>query len=147
MDNGDGDWPLEIDHMKDISINWEPHLLDSNKKNSEVSFSYVASDEILQSEQTVQSAIKQSLMVGQSNISTEKEAFFRKLSTSESDSDELHVHKIELGDDKLLTPPKASDLELKIPIDGENAFPFDFGENVVPVHFNSSFSKQDNERD
>ena len=103
MDNDDDDWPLGIDHMKDVSFNWEPHLLDSYKKNSEVSFSYVASDGILQSKQTVQSAIKQSLMVGQSKISTEKEVFFRKISTSESDSEGLHVQKIELGDDKSLT--------------------------------------------
>ena len=147
LDNDDDDWPLGIDHMKDISLNWEPHLLDSGKKNSEVSFSYVASDEILQSKQTVQSAIKPSLRVGQIKISTEKEVFFRKISTSESHSEELHVHKIELGDDKSLTPPKASDLEMKIPIDGENAFPFDFGENVVPVHFDSSFPKQGSERE
>ena len=31
--------------------------------------------------------------------------------------------------------------------DGENVFPFEFGENVMPVQFESSYSKQDNKRE
>ena len=83
---------------------------------------------------TVQSAFEQSLLLRQSNVSTAKEVFPRKSSTTESDTEVLHVHMLELGDDKSLTPPKASDLALKIPIDGGNASPFDIGENVVAVH-------------
>ena len=91
----------------------------------------------------VESAIEWPLMLRQTKISS---AEVRKSSTTESDSEVLHVHKIELGDDKSLTSPRASDLELKIPIDGGNASPFDFGENVVAVHFESSYSKQGHEQ-
>ena len=46
-----------------------------------------------------------------------------------------------------MSPSREIDLELKLLFDGENSFPFDFGENVVPVQFESSYSKQDNERE
>ena len=59
----------------------------------------------------------------------------------------LHNQKVELGNDKSLSLSEASDLKLKLQSDGENAFPFDFGENVVSVHFESSFSKQHSERE
>ena len=90
-----------------------------------------------------ESAIEWPLMLGQTKISS---AEVRKSSTTESDSEVMPVHKIELGDDKSLTSPGASDLELKILIDGGKASPFDFGENVVAVHFESSYFKHGREQ-
>ena len=44
-------------------------------------------------------------------------------------------------------PRKARELELMLQSDGENVLPSDFGEILVSVHFESSFSKQDKERE
>ena len=85
-------------------------------------------------------------MLRQGNVSIAEEVFSRKNSNSESEYEVLHNQKVKLGDDKSLSLSEAIDLELKFQSDGENAFPFDFGENV-PVHFESSFSKQDSERE
>ena len=54
----------------------------------------------------------------------------------------LQIQKVELGDDKSLSPSNARDLELKLQKDGENAFAFDFGEIVVAVHSKRSYSQQ-----
>ena len=108
-----------------------------------MSFFYAESDGIFGSDKNLESAIEWPLMLGQTKISS---AEVRKNSTNESDSEVLHVHKIELDDDKSLTSPRASDLELKIPIQGGNASPFDFGENVVAVVFESSYLKQGHEQ-
>ena len=121
LDNGQQDWPLRIDHEKNGSFNWEPQLLGSDEKNSELCFSYVAIDGIIHSEQSVKNAIEQSLMVGQCEVSTAKEVFLRKISTSEAECEMLHVHKVELGDYKLLIPSKTSDLEMNMPNDGARA--------------------------
>ena len=59
----------------------------------------------------------------------------------------LHIQRGEFGDDKSVSPSREIDLELKLLFDGENSFPFDFGENVVAVHLESSYSKQDNKRE
>ena len=115
----------EPDRKKNISINLEPQLTHSDVKNWKASFFYAESDEIFGSDRIAESAIQWPLMLGQSKISS---AEVLKSSTTESDSEVLHVHKMELGDDKTLTSPRASDLELKIPIDGGNASPFDFGD-------------------
>ena len=140
LDNGDEYYPLGRDRKKDSSLNWEPQLLGSDEKNRELNFSYVASDGILQSEHTVQSAIELSLMLRQSNVS-----FAEEVLNSGSEYEVLRNQKVELGNEKSVSISEASDLELKLQSDGENVFPFDFGENVVSVHFESSFSKQSSE--
>ena len=58
----------------------------------------------------------------------------------------MHVHEKKFGDDKSLMPSKASDLELKMPNNGENGFAYEFEEILVAVQFESSFLKQDAER-
>ena len=110
LDNGDEDWPLGIDRKKDSSLNWEPQLLGSNEKNSEMSFSYVASDGMLQSKQTVPSAIEQSLMLRQRNVSFAEELFSRKSSNSESEYGVLHKQKVELRNDKALSLSETIDV-------------------------------------
>ena len=119
----------------------------SDEKNLKVSFSYAESDGIHWSDQFVQNAIGKSLELGQSKTSAAVEVFFRISSNSKSESEVLHIQKVEFGDDKSLTSSKTRDLELKLPSDGGNACAFDFGENVVPVHLGRSFSKQESERE
>ena len=46
-----------------------------------------------------------------------------------------------------MSPSREIDLELKLQFDGENVFPLDFGEIVVPVQSESSYSNQDNKRE
>ena len=137
----------EPDRQKKCSLSSETQLLQSDEKKLELSFSYAANDETPQSNQFERSAVEQSLMLGQGSVSTPEEILFRKYSTSESDCEVLQIQKGKFGDDKSVSLSKEIDLELKLLIDGENSFPFDFGENVVPVQFESSYSKQDNERE
>ena len=92
-------WCLGIYGKKNSSLNSELQLLHSDEKNWKVSFPYPASNRILQNEQTVQSAIDQSLMVRQSKDSTLKVAFFKKISISEWECEVLHIKKVEFGDD------------------------------------------------
>ena len=136
----------EPDRKKKCSFNSEAQLLHSDEKKLKLSFSYAANDEIPQSNQFERRANEQSLMLGQGSVSTPEEILFREYSISESDCEVLHIQKGEFGDDKSVSPSREIDLELKLLFDGENSFPFDFGENVVPVHFKSSFSKRDNEQ-
>ena len=46
---------------------------------------------------------------------------------------------MEIGDDKPLSHSKASELEQKLPNNGENAFGFGFGENLGALNFKSSY--------
>ena len=137
----------EPDRKKKCSLSSETQLLQSDEKKLELSFSYAANDGTPQNHQFERSAVEQSLMLGQGSVSTPEEILFRKYSTSESDCEVLQIQKGKFGDDKSVSLSKEIDLELKLLIDGENSFPFDFGENVVPVQFESSFSKQDNKRE
>ena len=137
----------EPDRKKNSSLNLEPQQLHSGERNLEASFSYVEDDGILQSKQIVQSAIEHSLMLGQSKVSTAEEILFQKCSTSESDCEVLNIQKGEFGDNKSVSPSTESDLGLKVQKDGKNDCPFDSGENVVPVQFESSYSKQDKKRE
>ena len=123
----------EPDRKKKCSLNSEAQLLHSDEKKLELSFSYAANDGTPQSNQFERSAVEQSLMLGQGSVSTPEEILFRKYSTSESDCEVLQIQKGKFGDDKSVSLSKEIDLELKLLIDGENSFPFDFGENVVPV--------------
>ena len=134
LDIGDQDWPLGRECKKNGPLNSEPQLLHSS------------SNGILQSEQVVQSAIEQSLMVGQSKVSSAEEINFGESSNSELECEVLHIQKGKFHDDKLLSFSKASDLELKLPNDGETACAFDIGEDVVAVLLGSSYPKQDKER-
>ena len=139
------DWPLEIDRKKTSSLNSEPQLLHSEpqlQENWSVCFSCAASDRIVHSKLTVQKAIERSMMVEQSKVST-AEVFFQKSSNRKSECEVLHIQKVEIRDDKSLTPPKTGDVEQKLLKDGENVFAYDFGEKVVTIHFESSYSKQD----
>ena len=139
---------LEVpDRKKKCSLNSEALLLHTDEKKLKLSFSYAANDGTPQSNQFERSANEQSLMLGQGSVSTPEEISFREYSTSESDCEVLHIQKGEFGDDKSLSPSREIDLELKLLFDGENSFPFDFGENVVPVQFETSYSKQDNKRE
>ena len=137
----------EPDRKKICSLNSEAQLLPSDEKKLKLSFPYAANDGTAQSNQFERSANEQSLMLGQGSVSTPEEILFREYSTSESDCEVLHIQKGEFGDDKSVSPSREIDLELKLLFDGENSFPFDFGENVVPVQFESSYSKQDNKRE
>ena len=137
----------EPDRKKKCSLSSETQLLQSDEKKLELSFSYAANDGTPQSNQFERSAVEQSLMLGQGSVSTPEEILFRKYSTSESDCEVLQIQKGKFGDDKSVSLSKEIDLELKLLIDGENSFSFDFGENVVPVQFESSYSKQDNKRE
>ena len=134
MDIGEQEWPLERECNKNRSLNSEPQSLHS------------ASNGILQSEQIVQTAIGQSLTLEQSKVSTAEEVFFGENSNSKLEFEVLHIQKGKFHDNKLLSLSKASDLDLKFPIDGEVACAFDIGENVVAVHLGSSYPTQDNER-
>ena len=139
---------LEEPHRKkNSSLNWEPQLPHSGKRNLEASFSYAESDGILQSKQIVQSSIEQSLMLRQSKVSTAEEILLRKCSTSESDCEVFHIQKGEFGDNKSVLLSRERDLELKFQKDGKNGCPFDSGENVVAEYLESSYFKQDNERE
>ena len=124
-------WPLGRECKKSGPLNSDPQLLHSS------------SNGILQSEQIVQNAIGQSLMFGQSEVSSAEEVFFGE---SELECEVLHIQKGKLHDDKFLSLPKASDLEFKLPNDGETACAFDIGEDVVAKHLESSYAKQKNER-
>ena len=137
----------EPDRKKKCSLSSETQLLQSDEKKLELSFSYAANDGTPQSNQFERSAVEQSLMLGQGSVSTPEEILFRKYSTSESDCEVLQIQKGKFGDDKSVSLSKEIDLELKLLIDGENSFSFDFGMNVVPVQFESSYSKQDNKRE
>ena len=135
LDIREQDWSLGRECKKNNPLNSEPQLLHSS------------SDEILQSKQVVQSAIEQSLMVGQSKISSAEEVNFGESSNSGLECEVLHIQKGKFHDDKLLSLSKASDLDLKFPIVGETACAFDIGEDVVTVLLGSSYPKQDNERE
>ena len=65
------------ERKKNGSLNLEPQLLHSDEKNLAASFSYAGSDGILQSEQTVQNVIEQSLILRQRNVSFAEEVFSR----------------------------------------------------------------------
>ena len=131
LDIGEQDWPLERECKKNSPLNLEPQLLHSS------------SDGILRNEQIVQSAIQQSLMFGQSKVSSAEEVFFGE---SELECEVLHIQKGKFHDDKFLSLSKANDLDLKFPIVGEVACAFDIGEDVVAKHLESSYAKQKNER-
>ena len=81
-------WPLGRECKKSGPINSEPQLLHST------------SNGILQSAQIVQSAIGQSLMFGQSKVSSAEEVFFGE---SELECEVLHIHKGKFHDDKFLS--------------------------------------------
>ena len=112
----------------------------------ELSFPYAANDGTLQTDQFERSAVVQSLMLGQSSVSTADKILFQKCSNSESDCEVLHIRKEEFGDNKSVSPSRKNDLGLKFQKDGKNVCPFHSGRNVVAVNFESSFSKQDIER-
>ena len=111
------------------------------------SFSYAANDGTPQSNQFERSAVELSLMLGQGSVSTPEEIFFREYSTSESDCEVLHIQKGEFGDNKSVSLSKKNDLGLKFQKDEKKDCPFDSGENVVAVHLESSYSKQNNKRE
>ena len=135
LDIGEQNWPLGRERKKNSPLNAEPQLL------------HFASDGILQSEQGVQSAIEQSLMVVQSKVSSAEEVNFGESSNSELECEVLHFQKGKFHDDKFLSLSKASDLHLKFPIVGEVACAFDIEEDVVAKHLESSYPKQHNERE
>ena len=137
----------EPDRKKKCSLNSEAQLLHSDEKKLELSFSYAANDGTPQSNHFERSAVEQSLMLGQGSVFTPEEILFRKYSTSESDCEVLHIQKGEFGDDKSVSLSKENDLGLKIQKDGKKDCAFDSGENVVPVQFEISYSKQDNKRE
>ena len=137
----------EPDRKKKCSLSSETQLLQSDEKKLELSFSYAANDGTPQSNQFERSAVEQSLMLGQGSVSTPEEILFRKYSTSESDCEVLQIQKGKFGDDKSVSLSKENDLGLKFQKDGKKDCAFDSGENVVPVQFESSYSKQDNERE
>ena len=137
----------EPDRKKKCSLNSEAQLLHSDEKKLERSFSYAANDGTPQSNHFERSAVEQSLMLGQGSVFTPEEILFRKYSTSESDCEVLHIQKGEFGDDKSVSLSKENDLGLKIQKDGKKDCAFDSGENVVPVQFEISYSKQDNKRE
>ena len=62
----------EPDGKKNSWLDSEPQLFHSDKKNCKVSFSYADSDRTCHGKQIVQSAIDQSLMVGQSKSLLQK---------------------------------------------------------------------------
>ena len=82
----------EPDRKKYISLNPEPQLTHSDVKNWKVSFFYAESDGIFGSDKIVESAIEWPLMLGQTKIFS---AEVRKSSTTESDSEVLHVHSLQ----------------------------------------------------
>ena len=51
---------------------------------------------------------------------------------------------MEFDDDRPLSPSKASDMDLRMPSNGKKDYVIDFEDNVVAVHFESSYSRQDN---
>ena len=125
-------------------LNSEAQLLHSDEKNLKESFSCAASDRNLQNEQTVRSAIEQSVIVRQSNVSTAEEVYIRKSSKSILECEVLHIQKVEFADDKSLLPSKAPDLELKLSM-MEKMLVNMILERKQLRHTCSSYSKQDNE--
>ena len=86
-------------------------------------------------------------MLKQSKVSTAVEVFFGEFSNSELECEVLHIRKGKFHDDKSLQLSKESDLDLKMPNDGETACVFDIAENVVALLLGISYPKQDNERE
>ena len=128
LDIGEQDWPLGNECKKNRPLNSEPKFLHSSSNG------------------ILQSAIGQSLMVGQSRVLSAEEVDFGESSNSELDREVLHIQKGKFHDDMFLSLSKASDLELKLPNDGETACAFDIGEDVVAKHLESSYAKQEKER-
>ena len=120
-------------------LNSEAQLLHSDEKNMKESLSCAASDRNLQNDQTVRSAIEQSLIVRQSKVSTAEEVYIRRSSKSILECEVLHIQNVEFADDKSRLPSKAQDLELKLSNDGENACEYDFGEKAVAAHMEFLF--------
>ena len=145
LDIAENDWQFGVFQKKNSSLNFEPQLLHSDEENLERIFWCAASDRILQSKQIVQSATDQSLMVGPSKVSTADEVFIQERSTSESNCEVLHIHKMVFGDDRPLSSTKARAMELRTPSKGKNACSIDIGVSAVAVYFGSLYSKQDNE--